>query len=365
MEKKKNCWITPDYYLDTDFYIVSLLCEYYQIEWYIVSRGKTVYDDELGKMSSIKNIRVSLELLPYRNRSLKLLFAYCRLALKIKKSQPDYFYTGLHGYPYALPVIKIILGKVKTIVPLHNVNIPKGASCYRFAKWNTGRILNSFKNYQSFSLSQFNLLKSLKPRANVFYTPFLLKDYGKPTVVPNKKITFLNFGNIRDYKRVDVLIDAAQRAFEKTGVEFIVEIAGACIDWEKYQAMIRYPQLFNLNIRKVDNEEIPNLFGRSHYFVVPYQDIAQSGSVVVGINYDKPIIASDLEAFREYVKDGMDGYLMKPASVDDLTQIMIDILRNHDRIYPQLVAGLKQIKEEKFATAAIVQKYIHMFESLK
>lgn len=365
MEKKKICWITPEYYLDTDLYIVPLLCEYYQIEWHIISKGKTVYDEELKKMSHTKDIQIWLDVLPYRNRSLRVLLAYYKLALQVNRSKPNYLYTGLNGYPYALPIIKMILGKVKIVVPVHNVNTPKGASSYRFAKWNTERILNSFKNYQSFSLSQFNLLKSLKPQTNVFYTPFLLKDYGKPTIGLNKKTTFLNFGNIRDYKRVDVLIDAAQRAFEKTGIEFTVEIAGSCIDWEKYQEMIKYPQLFNLNIRKINNEEIPNLFGRSHYFVVPYQDIAQSGSVIVGINYDKPIIASDLEAFREYVEDGMDGYLMRPASVDDLTQIMVNILRNQDRIYPQLVAGVKQIKKEKFATAAIVQKYIHMFESLK
>lgn len=362
---KRISWVTPEAYLDTDLYIIPLLCSYYEIDWHIVSKGKTVYDKELKLLTGTKNLKISLDVVSSRIRSLKTLANYYKLAKEIKKKSPNYIYTGLNGYPYALPVFKTVCGNVKTVVPVHNVNTPKGASNYYFSKWNTAQVLKSYRNFQTFSISQFNLLKSLEQRANVFYTPFLLKDYGKPTTEPNKKITFLNFGNIRDYKRVDVLIEAAQQAYEKTGVEFIVEIAGSCDNWSKYRRMIRYPQLFHLNIRKMDNNEIPNLFGRSHYFVVPYQDIAQSGSVIIGINYDKPVIASDLEAFREYVKDGVDGFLMQPASVESLVEIMINILQHHDRIYPKLVKNLRQMKTECFAKEMIVEKYCQMFESLK
>lgn len=362
---KKISWVTPEAYLDTDLYIIPLLCPYYDIDWHVVSKGKTLYDEELKHLRGTKKIKIFLDVISSRIRSLKTLVYYYRLAKEIKKKKPDYIYTGLNGYPYALPIFKTVCGSIKTVVPVHNVNTPRGASNYHFAKWNVAQVLKSYHNFQTFSLSQFNLLKTLKQQANVFYIPFLLKDYGIPVTEPSKKITFLSFGNIRDYKRVDVLIEAAQQTYEKTAVDFIVEIAGSCDNWSKYQDMIRYPQLFHLNIRKIDNDEVPDLFGRSHYFVVPYQDIAQSGSVVVGINYDKPVIASDLEAFREYVKDGVDGFLMKPASVDSLVKIMIKILQHHDHIYPKLIKGLRQMKTEHFAKETIVEKYCLMFESLK
>lgn len=122
--------------------------------------------------------------------------------------------------------------------------------------------------------------------------------------------------------------------------------------------------MFNLNIRKIDNSEIPNLFGRSHYFVLPYQDIAQSGSIVVGLNYNKPIIASDLEAFHEYVKDGETGFFIKPASVNDLTNLIVKILKEHNDIYPKLVKGIIELKSAKFSKTAIVKQYLNMFNSL-
>ena len=194
--------------------------------------------------------------------------------------------------------------------------------------------------------------------------PFLLKDYGNPTNNKSKVITFLSFGNIRDYKRIDVLINAAQNAYDKTKKLFKVIIAGNCDNWVKYQSLIRYPQLFDLRIGRVENDDIPNLFGESHYFVTPYQDIAQSGSVIVGINYECPIIASDLEAFREYVKDGETGWLIRPADVDDLTTVMVDILDTDNADYEKMRNRVRKIKVTEFNTQVIIHKYIAFFDSL-
>ena len=194
--------------------------------------------------------------------------------------------------------------------------------------------------------------------------PFLLKDYGNSTNKKSEVITFLSFGNIRDYKRIDVLINAAQNAFDKTKILFKVIIAGKCDNWARYQAIIRYPQLFDLRIGRVENDDIPNLFGESHYFVTPYQDIAQSGSVIVAINYECPVIASNLEAFREYVTDGETGYLIKPADVEALTAVMIDILVSNNANYKNMRNRIKKIKDADFNSQAIIDKYIAFFDKL-
>ena len=365
MRKKKIAWISLTF-IETDIYVVRELRKTFDIEWHVLTKKneKNEFERDLQQMRGLAGLTIIRDAV-HRNRDIRSFFDFRKILKSIKRSNADYVYAGVCGYPHALPQIKAILGLKHVVVPVHNVSTPKGASRQKFQRWNTARILDTYENFQTFSVSQYNYLRNLKPEKNVFYTPFLLKDYGRPTSKPDSKITFLNFGIIREYKRVDVLIEAAQRAFEQTGKDFLVEIAGKCDNWEWYQKKIRYPQLFRLTIRRIQNEEIPDLFGRCHYFVVPYQDIAQSGSVVVGINYDKPIIASDLEAFREHVVDGVDGYLMKPASVDSLTDIMVHILNNHESIYPTLVEGLKKMKEEKFSTTAIIKKYVEMFENLK
>ena len=362
--KKKIAWISQTF-VETDIYIVRLLCRTYDIEWHVLTqRGKSnEFERELHEMQSLSGLRIVRESV-YRRRDPRSLRDFFNIFKSVKKGKPDYVYAGECGYPHALPLIKMLLGVSKVVVPVHNVKTPKGAVNYRFAKWNTGQILATYKNFQTFSKSQQELLRTLKPSKMVFYTPFLLKDYGAPSTTPSDVITFLSFGWIRRYKRIDVLINAAQAAYEQVGKRFVVEIAGNCEDWDSYCQLIRYPELFRTTIRRIKNEEIPDIFGRCHYFVTPYQDIAQSGSAIVGINYDKPLIASDLEAFREYVVDGADGFLMRPASVEDLTAIMVRILNDHEKIYTRLVEGVRKIKEEKFSPTAVVKAYTDMFENL-
>ena len=122
--------------------------------------------------------------------------------------------------------------------------------------------------------------------------------------------------------------------------------------------------MFDLRIGRVENDDIPNLFGESHYFVTPYQDIAQSGSVIVAINYECPVIASNLEAFREYVTDGETGYLIKPADVEALTAVMIDILVSNNANYKNMRNRIKKIKDADFNSQAIIDKYIAFFDKL-
>ena len=362
--KKRIAWITPSAYMDTDFYIVPLLCDAFDIDWFILYSDKVPYQKEI---ESLKNIN-SLTIIPYqqknRMRSLKTALSDIKLFSRIRRDKYDIVYAGMFGFPYFHMFSTLILNRNKVVIAAHNVNTPKGAVNERTAKLYASYVLSAFKNFQTFSQSQHDLLLKMHPKKNVLMAPFILKDYGAPTIGKSQTITFLTFGNIRDYKRIDVLIKAAQNTFEATGKLFRIIIAGNCDEWEKYQVLIKYPQLFDLRIGRVENKDIPNLFGESHYFVTPYQDIAQSGSVIVGINYDCPVIASDLEAFREYVTDGKTGYIIKPADEDDLTKVMTKIVSEDNADYPMLVEEIKEMKRRDFAPQTIVNKYIQFFERL-
>lgn len=208
------------------------------------------------------------------------------------------------------------------------------------------------------------LLKNA-PQKKCDYTPFVVMDYGKPKKDRNsKEITFLNFGIIRDYKRVDVLIDAAQSAFEKTKMHFKVIIAGSCNDWEKYSKKIKYPELFDLRIRRIEDDEVPDLFNESDYFVAPYQDIAQSGSAIVAINYNMPIIASKLPAFEEYIIDGETGYFIKPADKEELSSVICDVLNNHYNNIERQKVKIQKWKDEHFTAEKVSLDYIRNFEDV-
>ena len=363
MTMKNIAWITPSYFVETDIYIIPLIARQYHIDWYIfvTNNEKLQFQEEINTLKERENISIHIQYINGRQRSLSALKGLYTLLRTIKARKPDLVYTAMSGYPYFTPLVYMILGNKKSVIAAHNVTTPKGVKNYRLAQLYTWFTLKFFKHFQTFSLNQYNTLLQKFPHKKVFYSPFILKDYGASNTHPGKVVTFLSFGYIRDYKRIDVLIQAAEKAYAEIHTPFIVKIAGKCEDWEKYEKLIKTPSLFDLQIESIPNNEIPNLFGSCHYFVTPYQDIAQSGSLIVGINYEKPIIASNLESFREYIHDGENGFLMQPASIEDLSRIIKHIVLHHDEIYPALHNGMKKVKEE-FNEENIASRYISFFQ---
>ncbi len=364
--KRRISWITSDSFIDVDLPIIRNLCQDYDITWFVVeSYSNTLNYKELIK-KGISDLHVNVEYLKLKNRTrnLIIILEFLSLFLKLKKQKSDLYYFDFYGFPYFFIFFSRFFTRKKSIIAVHNVSTPKGAVNYKIAKRYTHLILDTFQNIHVFSESQLNVLKSKYPNKNILFTPLALKDFGKSELKPQDKITFLYFGFIRRYKRVDVLIEAAQKAFDETQIPFLVKIAGDCKDWGKYQKLIKYNFLFDLQIESIPNEKIPNLFSSSHYYILPYQDIAQSGALTVGLNYNIPPIASDLPAFREFINDGETGFIMETADIESLKKILVYILKNHDKIYPDLKKNLSNFVTKNLSLYKIVSSYKNYINSI-
>lgn len=364
---KKVVWITFNAFIDTDLYIVRELISSYQITWYIIKSGNDTfeYQKEIDEIAADPRITVYQRQCGERLRSFGCIAFYNGMLKEISELHPDAIYTTMAGAPFFIPVFAMKSDKKKVALAIHNVHVPKGGSGYYFFKMYNTLAIRSFRNFQTFSEDQYHLLRALAPKKNVTHIPFVLKDYG-PARNERKdhRITFLNFGNIREYKRIDVLIEAAQRVYEATGILFRVILAGKCENWERYQEQIRHPELFELYIHRIENEMVPDLFAEADYYVAPYQDIAQSGSSVVAINYSIPIIASRLPAFEEYIEDNVTGRLIEPADVDSLEKVMEEIVVSNNAGYSDLVENLENQREKLFSVKAIVNRYKEFIDGI-
>lgn len=366
MEKKKNIlWITADFFIDVDLPIIPFLCKFYNITWRIIISKNT----EINYSNLIKkhcgNLPIAYEIIKIRHRlrDPRIIPEYFDI-IKSGKKKYDLTYINFIGIPYFYTIFFPFIHKKNTIIAIHNVTTPRQASNALIATMYTKWMRNTAKNIQVFSKNQLEIIKHLHPQKNIFYAPLALKDFGESNVVPdNKEITFLFFGFIRGYKRLDVLIEAAQIAYEKTKVKFKVIIAGKCDNWDIYDKIINYPELFELKIRSISNEEVPDLFCQSHYYVLPYQDIAQSGALTVGLRYNIPVIASDLPAFKELLIDNITGYSIKPADKISLAERIIFILNNHEKIYSKLKSTQKEYVDSILSTNKIASQYIEFFNS--
>ena len=370
---KAISWITADYFIDVDLPIIARLRDEYRIFWQIIIayNSKINYEQYIKLLipESGDNLKISFVYEPCRHRDPRLYFTTRKVIKKAKNFTPDFFYISGFFAPWGLPLFKIMLPLDKVVLACHNVSTPKGGIGSRRAERNIRFVLRYFKNLQVFSNGQHIVLDRLSQGKNVLEAPLALKDYGSPKNTGSGRekgvIRFLNFGIIRDYKRVDLLIEAACLLYERGYINFRVLIAGSCKDWETiYAPMIRHPEVFELDIRRIPNEDVADLFSKSDYFVMPYQDIAQSGAITVAFRYNVPTIVSDIPQFREFVEDGKTGLVFKtedPVSLADMMQYVLD---NHDAIYPALKLNQAAFVKRELSIESIVTKYKDYFDCL-
>ena len=358
--KIKICWLTATYFLDVDIPVVPKLQEAFDVDWIILSTPSNAEEDKkMIEATRTKNFEIKL--CGSNLFSLKTFLFYFRVIKQIAKKNYDMIYLDLSGMPYFHILAKWYLPVDKCVIAAHNVTTPKGARYYHLAKPYMEFIVRSFNKFQVFSSNQLKVLKSMKMNSEVLYAPLCLKDYGKPTrEKPENPVNFLFFGNIVEYKRVDILLNAVKLLKAKGITNFKVRVCGYCPlkKWEaQYKPLIEDNGIVECDIRRIPNNLIPNLFEESHYFVMPYQDIAQSGAMTVAFCYNLPVIASELDTFKEFLIDQEDGYFFEPGNEEDLAQRMEFVIKNHHVIYNKLRAKQRQMVDEKLSNNTIIEKY--------
>ena len=366
---KRISWITPSNFVDVDLPIISELQNNVKIFWQVLSFGKTSQElvDLINSKIYSKNIVFEYIDLTHRFYDLRTMSAYCKVLRNAKKYNPDIYYTSLQAAPFGPLIYPLLLPLKKTVAACHNVSTPKGANQELYAKIFTSLHLRAFKNIQVFSDSQQEILYKKFPNKNVLNAPLALKDYGEIKTerqFNEKEIVFLFFGKILGYKRVDLLINASQALYEKGYHNFKVIIAGGCKNWDEYERLIKYPILFETKIGYIQNDLIAELFSSCDYFVMPYQDIAQSGAIMVAYRYNLPIIMSDLPQFLPFGKDGETGFFFKKESSEDLKNVMIKILEGGSSLNSHLRSGLAQFVKDRFSIEVIAAKYMNYFDQL-
>lgn len=370
MGKKKIAWITPDCYIDVDLPVINKLCNSFEIQWQIIVSNGAQVDDRNYVYNGLSNrnlLTVEFIHLKHRSRSIKLIPVYLDIIKKAKSWTPDIYYISFNALPYGILLYRLLLPLKKVVIACHNVTTPKGATNEKIQSIYTNLWLKTFKNIQVFSKSQQYELEKQYTGKNVLYAPLAIKDYGNPSLVFDKNnsevIRFLFFGNILPYKRVDILIKSAQLLYEKGVRNFKVRIAGNCKHWEMYSTLIKYNEIFELNIKRIPNEDVANLFADSHYFVMPYQDIAQSGAITVAFRYNVPTIVSDIPQFAEFVENGKTGLTFQSENVESLSFVLEQVIKDRSE-YKQLCENQRLFTEQELSLDSIITRYRSYFNEI-
>ena len=125
----------------------------------------------------------------------------------------------------------------------------------------------------------------------------------------------LFFGFIREYKGLDLLIEAmADPAVRSLGIKLIV--AGEFYEDEKrYFDLIHQHDLADRIIfhsHFISDEEVRYYFSAASLVVQPYRSATQSGVTQVAYHFNKPMVVTNVGGLAEIVPDGICGYVVEP-----------------------------------------------------
>ena len=365
---KKIAWITGDNFLDSDVPVIPEISKKNTIHWFVIFPLKRVNDYNCEYISAFsaeagirnENIRINSRL-----RAIRVISVYYRLIRKINMLKPDIIYINFLGLPYFSFLAYIFLNRKKVIFAAHDVVEHKNLKSRKYLGLYQRFIFRNFRNFHIFSKTQRAIFTKKFPGKKTFFAPQYLKTYGTcRTKSDEDSITFLFFGIIRENKGLEFLIEAANQLGATHKNKFKVIIAGKCDNWGYYEKRIACPEVFDLRIGLIPNDEIPGLFGRSHYLVLPYLDVTQSGPMLIAFNYNKPVIASNHPGFKEHITHGKNGFLFEPENSNELYRVMLGIVESNNSGYATLQKNLEEYVHQNISLEPIINSYTSFFNSV-
>ena len=164
--------------------------------------------------------------------------------------------------------------------------------------------------------------------------------------LPEQGRYVLFFGFIRDYKGLDLLLDAmADSRLERLGVRLIVagEFYG---DPKHYMEQLQRLGLGDRVILKTDfipDSEVNRFFCAADIVAQPYKSATQSGVSQIAYHFEKPMLVTNVGGLPEIVPDGKAGFVVEPnpqAIADALVRYFEEEWRD------RLVAGVRDEKKK-------------------
>lgn len=255
----------------------------------------------------------------------------------------------LHFFSFrAIDLLVLYLAKyygMTTIVTVHDVSSFHGKSsstiekkCYELIDGVIVHNQYSFRTLQSKQVVKCPI--AIIPHGN--YLPFIQKLPDEK----NKSFTLLFFGQIKQVKGLDILLNATS-ILKKKGVDIQLLIAGKAwkSDLDEYIKMITDLEIGDItktDFRYVPDDEVASFYSKADLLVLPYREIYQSGVLLLSMSYGKPILCANLPAFADVIKDEENGFLFEQGNAESLA-VKVEQIVSHPDLLQVAVNGANQI----------------------
>ncbi|MDP4866929.1 MAG: glycosyltransferase, partial [Crocinitomicaceae bacterium] len=160
---------------------------------------------------------------------------------------------------------------------------------------------------------------------------------------PNKR-TLLFFGLIRDYKGLDILLEA----FELLNDQYQLVIAGEVYsNADKYKQQITKSKskdsIFFFD-RYIDDSEVSTFFSATDICVLPYRSATQSGITAIAFQFEVPCVVTNVGGLKSIVEEVGGGIAVNKVEAQSLKEGIENVFEG-DKLQ-QMQVNLQKYKDE-------------------
>ncbi len=184
---------------------------------------------------------------------------------------------------------------------------------------------------------------------------------------PEDKV-LLFFGYIREYKGLDLLLDAfVLAAKQDPGLKLVIAGAPHTNALERSsRALIKGSGLDDrviFHARFIPHEDIEMYFVSSDLVVLPYKHIYHSGIVHLAYSYGRPSLATNVGDFSETIENGKSGYILEQNTPEALAGKILEVFENPEEL-EKVGRYAKNLSSTKYAWQDIGRQTQTLYEGL-
>jgi D-inositol-3-phosphate glycosyltransferase len=172
----------------------------------------------------------------------------------------------------------------------------------------------------------------------------------------------LFFGLIRDYKGLDLLIDAFAELKAQPDIKLV--IAGEFYkDKQPYLDLIKkygIEEQVILHGKFIANEDVKLYFSAADLVALPYRDATQSGVTQVSFHFEVPTLVTNVGGLAEIIPDKKAGYVVEPKGTA-IAEAINDYFSNHRM--EAFTEGMKNEKQ-KYDWKIFVNEVVSLYKRL-
>lgn len=266
---------------------------------------------------------------------------------------------------FDLVILTMIRYKTNTklVFTVHNVLPHENNFIDRLIYPTIYRLIDSFTFHSESSYSR--LVNELNVDVKEFaIIPHYGNVVGKSAKLP-KKNSLLFFGSIREYKGLDVLIDACAKLSQN--IDWTLSVYGKPeIDMSDLELQAKEKNIFekiHWHTDWIDESEIDKIFHSHEIVILPYKHIDNSGLLHLAMSYGKPILASRLGSLSDIIIEGKNGILFEPGNSDELSQKILKLLTDNN-LKLKLGENARKLMENEHSLERIGQLHSQFYKKI-